>query len=56
MNLSTRFTETARECADKHAYVFMDQGTTYQELDAQISRFAAGLQRLGLQKGDHIAL
>lgn len=56
MNLSTRFTETARECADKHAYVFMDQGTTYQELDAQISRFAAGLQHLGLQKGDHIAL
>lgn len=56
MNLSTRFTETARECADKHAYVFMDKGTTYQELDAQISRFAAGLQHLGLQKGDHIAL
>lgn len=56
MNLSTRFTETAREHADKHAYVFMDQQTTYRELDAQITRFAAGLQHLGLQKGDHIAL
>lgn len=56
MNLSTRFNETAVKYADKDAYIFMDKGTTYRELDAQITRFAAGLQQLGLKKGDHIAL
>lgn len=56
MNLSTRFTQTATEVAEKDAYIFMDKATTYRELDAHITRFAAGLQQLGLQKGDHIAL
>lgn len=56
MNLSTRFKETATQFAGKDAYIFMDKATTYRELDAQVTRFAAGLQQLGLQKGDHIAL
>ena len=29
---------------------------TYRELDALVDRFAAGLQQLGLQKGDRVAL
>ena len=34
----------------------IDAGLTYQELDDLASRFAAGLQRLGVRKGDRVAL
>lgn len=45
-----------RHPLSKFMDITIDQQTTYRELDAQITRFAAGLQHLGLQKGDHIAL
>lgn len=41
---------------DKTAYYFMDKPVTYGELDAAVSKFANGLKKLGLEKGDHIAL
>ncbi|WP_409291754.1 fatty acid--CoA ligase family protein [Peribacillus sp. SCS-37] len=56
MNLSMKLHQTALASADKTAYVFMGGQMTYGELDAAISRFANGLKKLGIQKGDHIAL
>lgn len=35
---------------------FYGKATSYRELDAQVDRFAAGLQKLGVKKGDRVAL
>lgn len=56
MNLSLRLHETAKTWANKPAYYFMGQSSTYAELDAAITKFASGLEKLGVKKGDHIAL
>lgn len=56
MNISSKLQETARESASKAAYYFMGQGTTYAELDGAITKFASGLEKLGVKQGDHIAL
>ncbi|MDQ6596489.1 fatty acid--CoA ligase family protein [Bacillus salipaludis] len=56
MNLSSQLHETAKASANKPAYYFLDKVTTYAELDGAITRFASGLEKLGVKKGDHIAL
>ncbi|MFJ5715014.1 fatty acid--CoA ligase family protein [Neobacillus sp. NPDC093127] len=56
MNLSSQLHETAKKFADKPAYYFMGQASTYAELDGAITKFASGLEKLGVKKGDHIAL
>ncbi|MBM7702656.1 fatty acid--CoA ligase family protein [Metabacillus iocasae] len=56
MNLSTQLHETAVVNPTKPAYMFAEKHVTYGELDASISKFASGLQKLGVKKGDHVAL
>ncbi|MBY0121105.1 fatty acid--CoA ligase family protein [Bacillus sp. S/N-304-OC-R1] len=56
MNLTKQLHETAEKMANKPAYYFMDHKTTYGELNDAVTKFAAGLEKLGLKKGDHIAL
>jgi long-chain acyl-CoA synthetase len=56
MNLSAQLLETAKKFADKPAYFFMGQQSTYAELDEAIQKFASGLEKLGIKQGDHIAL
>ncbi|WP_046175400.1 fatty acid--CoA ligase family protein [Domibacillus indicus] len=56
MNISLALEEAASAYANKKAYTFLDTSATYGELNEAVTRFAAGLQSLGLQKGDHIAL
>ncbi len=56
MNLSTQLHETAKGSAEKIAYHFMGQSSTYAELDEAITKFASGLEKLGVKQGDHIAL
>ncbi len=34
----------------------MDAGMSYRQLDAQVNRFAAGLQKLGIKKGDRVGI
>lgn len=46
----------AERYPDRDALVFFDQGITYQELDELVDSLAAGLQDLGLQKGDRVSL
>lgn len=56
MNLSSHLKFTAKENAEKTAYFFMDQPVSYAEFDGAVTKFASGLEQLGVQKGDHIAL
>lgn len=56
MNASLALEQTASAHAGKTAYTFLHTSATYGELNETVTRFAAGLQSLGLQKGDHIAL
>ncbi|MDZ5470228.1 fatty acid--CoA ligase family protein [Bacillus sp. 31A1R] len=56
MNLSSQLQETAKRLPMKPAYYFMDQSSTYAELDGAITKFASGLEKLGVKKGDHVAL
>ncbi|MFP5110866.1 fatty acid--CoA ligase family protein [Bacillaceae bacterium C204] len=56
MNLLSRFEEAAENFATKPAYYYMDQTCTYAELDGAITKFASGLEKLGVKQGDHIAL
>lgn len=56
MNLTQQLHETAAKMAGKPAYYFKDQATTYGELDRAVTKFADGLHKLGVSKGDHIAL
>lgn len=56
MNLSSQLHETAKKVPLKPAYYFMDQASSYAELDGAITKFASGLLRLGVKQGDHIGL
>ncbi|WP_163182905.1 fatty acid--CoA ligase family protein [Neobacillus sedimentimangrovi] len=56
MNLSSQLRDTAKVSAEKVAYYFMGQSSTYAELDEAITKFASGLAKLGVKQGDHIAL
>ncbi|WP_042356532.1 fatty acid--CoA ligase family protein [Bacillus rubiinfantis] len=56
MNLSSQLHETAKVSSEKVAYYFLDKPCTYAELDGAITRFASGLEKLGVKQGDHIAL
>ncbi|MFO1445480.1 fatty acid--CoA ligase family protein [Bacillus sp. Bva_UNVM-123] len=56
MKLTEQLHETAKKMGEKQAYYFMDQSSTYAELDGAVTKFAAGLAEIGVKKGDHIAL
>jgi long-chain acyl-CoA synthetase len=56
MNFSTKLHENAKYSGSKIAYYFMDQSSTYAELNQAITQFASGMEKLGIKKGDHIAL
>ncbi|CAH0344415.1 fatty acid--CoA ligase family protein [Bacillus sp. CECT 9360] len=56
MNITEQLHETAVRIAGKPAYYFMDQATSYGELDGAVTKFADGLHKLGVSKGDHVAL
>lgn len=56
MNLSKQLAETAKKRPDKTAYIFQEKETTYRGLEGSVQKFADSLQKMGIQKGDHIAL
>ncbi|PJN86735.1 fatty acid--CoA ligase family protein [Bacillus sp. mrc49] len=56
MNLSEKLHQTALRQAEKPAYYFMDQSTSYGELDSAVTKFADELHKLGVSKGDNVAL
>jgi long-chain acyl-CoA synthetase len=50
------FDRSVRQFGTRTAYVCMDKGISYAELDRRARDFAAYLQTLGLKKGDRVAL
>ena len=60
MNLARLISETAAKYADKPAIIF--EGTfekrvwTYRDFDQQVQHYAATLDRLGIKKGDRVAV
>jgi len=56
VNLSSRLAEVAAKQPAKEAYIFQGTSCTYAELNASISKFASGLNQMGVSKGDHVAL
>src|SRR5512136_629792 len=48
--------KTAKAHPDWGAIVFYGKRTTYRELDDLADRFAAGLRKLGVKKGDRVSL
>lgn len=56
MNISKQLSCTAQEYANKPAYIFEHQPTSYKDLDQAVTLFASGLAAIGYKKGDHIAL
>ena len=55
LNLVEKVRQQAFEQPEKTAYYFLGKGTSYGELEQTIARFAAALEDLGVQKGDHVA-
>ncbi|MCW4036730.1 MAG: long-chain fatty acid--CoA ligase [Candidatus Bathyarchaeota archaeon] len=48
--------ETAEKYPDHTAIIFQDNRLTYRELKEQVDRFATALQKMGVAKGDRVAL
>jgi long-chain acyl-CoA synthetase len=56
LNIVERVRQTALEQPTRTAYHFLGSDTSYGEFEQQVSQFASALQRLGVKKGDHVAL
>jgi long-chain acyl-CoA synthetase len=54
--VSDLLAESAKNYPDVVAIDFYDHKITYQELDEEVNRFAAGLQFFKVEKGDRVAL
>lgn len=48
--------DRARKTPDKNYVIFQDQPHTYRDFQAMTARFASSLAKLGVAKGDHIAV
>ncbi len=48
--------DTAKKHPDRTATIFKGARLTYRELNELVDRFAAGLQQLGVKKGDRVAI
>ena len=56
LRLDELLRRTAERYADQAALIFFDRGTSYRALDAAVDRVSTGLQRLGLERGERVAL
>ncbi|WP_088072828.1 fatty acid--CoA ligase family protein [Gottfriedia luciferensis] len=56
MNLVQTLSQTALKHPEQSAIVFEGQSFSYSTLDTYITKFASGLSKLGIKKGDKIAL
>ena len=56
MKLNEQLSLIAKINPNKPAFIYQDQETSYMEFERQVKKFASGLEQLGYQKGDHIAL
>ncbi len=55
ISLHESLTQTAARFPNNRALIFQGKSISYSELDAMVSRFAAGLKSLGVNPGDRVA-
>ncbi|MGR5986100.1 fatty acid--CoA ligase family protein [Bacillus cytotoxicus] len=56
MNLVQSLAETAVKKGEKPAYIFMDESVSYDQLNKMVTKFSSNLAKMGITKGDHVAL
>lgn len=56
LNLSVILEDSARRYADKDAFIFMDKGFSFAQINGAANQIANGLRSIGIQPGDKIAL
>ena len=56
LNLSVLLEDSARRYPDKTAYIFGDATYTFSQINAMANKVANGLKKLGLRRGDKVAL
>jgi len=56
MNIANNLERTTKFFPDKTAIIFEDLSITYSQLELKVNQLAAGIQRLGIEKGDRLAL
>ena len=56
MNLARLISETAAKSPDKIAIIFAGKTWTYRDFDRQVQDYANTLDRLGIKKGDRVAV
>ncbi|GED26328.1 long-chain-fatty-acid--CoA ligase [Brevibacillus agri] len=55
-HLNENLRQSAQNFPDHPAYIFSGETTTYRELNQQVDELASGLAKLGIGKGDAVAL
>ncbi len=56
MTLPDMLEETCKRCPERKAVYFKGLEFDYRTLRTQVRRFAASLQRMGIEKGDRVAI
>jgi len=56
MNIAAILTETSQRLPGEMAFYFDDQGTTYQSLQDLTESLAWGLKKMGVRRGDRVAV
>jgi long-chain acyl-CoA synthetase len=56
MTLSELLTTAARQCGDRTAVIYYGNRITYLQLELAAARFAHELLRMGIQRGDRVAI
>lgn len=56
MNIVNNLEQTAKFFPNKSAFIFEDQAITYEDLHLKVNQLAAGMQNLGIEKGDRVAI
>jgi malonyl-CoA/methylmalonyl-CoA synthetase len=56
MNLAKKLSDVAKRYGDKPSIIFEDRIVTFNDLENEVERYAAVLERLGLKSGDRVAI
>lgn len=56
MNIADNLSQSAKFFPDTPVFIFEDHPTTYKDLNLKVNQLAAGMQGLGIQKGDRVAI
>jgi long-chain acyl-CoA synthetase len=56
MNIANNLEKTVKFVPHKTAIIFEDLSISYSQLDQKVNQLASGLERIGIKKGDRLAL